>query len=354
MTFGVAVVGCGVVGYRRAKVIQSTGVGKVRVVADLDAGRATAVAKDVGCVDSTSWLDAIRRDDVDVVIVATTHNWLAPVAIEAVRRGKHVLVEKPMACTPDEARKILDEVEAQGNARRSTLKVGYNHRYHPAISQARDLLMDGVIGKALYVRCRYGHGGRPGYGDEWRANRQFGGGQLLDQGIHALDLCRWFLGEFSEAFAFTATYFWTPTERRPHVEPVEDNSFGLFRTADGQVASVHTSWTQWKNLFSCEVFGRDGYLIIDGLGRSYGRERLVWGHRRPESGPPDEQHFEFPEGDSSWETEWRDFVDAIHESRAVLADGYDGWQALRMVDALHRSARTAAVATIEKIDRRIN
>src|SRR5690348_15362396 len=109
MPCGVAVIGCGVVGRQRSDVILSTGIGTVRVVADIVGERATAAAKTAGCSCTTSWRDAVGRDDVNAVIVATTHNWLAPVVIEAVRRGKHVLVEKPMALTPDEARTILDE-----------------------------------------------------------------------------------------------------------------------------------------------------------------------------------------------------------------------------------------------------
>jgi predicted dehydrogenase len=352
MTLRVAIIGCGVVGRRRADVIQSTGTGEVRIVADLDVARATAAAEALGCDATTSWLDAVCRDDLDVVIVATTHNWLAPITVEALRHGKHVLVEKPMARTPVEARTILDEVEASGDGHRLVVKVGLNHRHHPSISQAHALLARGEIGEPYFVRCRYGHGGRPGYADEWRAKRELsGGGGLIDQGIHALDLCRWFLGEFAEAVGFTSTYFWFPNERQRDTDPVEDNVFGLFRTTDGRIASVHSSWTQWKNLFSYEVFGRDGYLIAQGLGRSYGQERLIWGRRRPESGPPDEQCFEFPEGDSSWEAEWREFVTAIHEGRKPLGDGYDGWQALRMAHALYASTETRAVVRLDDHER---
>jgi len=343
----VAVVGCGIIGRRRAGVVRSTGTDEVVVVADLDGERAKGTARDLGCEATTSWRDAVRRDDVDAVIVATTHNWLAAVAAEALRSRKHVLVEKPMARDPSEARSILDAAGGCGGDGQ-VVKVGFNHRHHPAVWKAHALVCQGEIGEPCFIRCRYGHGGRPGYAAEWRMDREVaGGGELLDQGIHAIDLCRWFLGEFVEAVGFTATYVWTPPVIDPGVAPVEDNAFGLFRTARGHVASVHASWTQWKNLFSYEVFGRDGYLVAEGLGRSYGPERLTIGRRRPESGPPEERHFEFPGEDTSWTAEWLEFTAAVREHREPLASGYDGWQALRAAHALYESARTGRTVRLD-------
>jgi predicted dehydrogenase len=122
------------------------------------------------------------------------------------------------------------------------------------------------------LRCIYGHGGRPGYEKEWRASKEIcGGGELLDQGVHVVDLFRWFLGEFEEAVGYTQTWFW-PME-------VEDNAFAVFRTSTGRTAMMHTSWTQWKNRFTFEIFGQAGYLIVEGLGGSYGVEKLIVGSR---------------------------------------------------------------------------
>ncbi|MDA8188704.1 MAG: Gfo/Idh/MocA family oxidoreductase, partial [Dehalococcoidales bacterium] len=126
----------------------------------------------------------------------------------------------------------------------------------------------------------------------------------------------------------------------------EDNAFALFRTSTGQTASLHASWTQWKNLFSYEVFGQDGYLTVEGLGGSYGPERLIWGCRRPESGPPDEQVFDFPGPDISWAAEWQEFVTAIREGREPLTNANDGLQAIRMVYAVYESSRTGQVVRL--------
>jgi predicted dehydrogenase len=124
------------------------------------------------------------------------------------------------------------------------------------------------------------------------------------------------------------------------VAPLEDNGFALLRTAKGQIASLHTSWTQWKNLFRFEVFGLNGFLTVDGLGGSYGPELLTMGLRRPESGPPLLESWEYPGPDISWEAEWREFTDAIRENRPPLGEGYDGYQAALIIDSIYESSKT--------------
>jgi len=328
----VGIVGCGLIGRRRADVVRRSPGDELVIVADVDEGRARSLARKIGCLATTDWQEVVAREDLEIVVVSTTNDWLAPITIAALQHDKHVLCEKPPGRNPEEARQMMGA--AKGGGRK--LKIGFNHRHHAAVWKARELLDQGSIGEPLFIRCRYGHGGRPGYEKEWRAAPEIsGGGELLDQGIHAIDLFRWFLGDFQEAFGYISTWFWNAS--------VEDNAFALFRTAGGRVASLHASWTQWKNLFSFEVFGQDGYLIVDGLGGSYGPERLRVGQRKMEEGPPEEEVLEFPGPDVSWEAEWREFVSAIRESREPLANGYDGWQAVRMVDAVYESARTGRV-----------
>ena len=244
-------------------------------VGDLERGRAERLAAQVGASVATGdWREIVARDDVDLVVVATTHRSLAEVSAAALEAGKHVLCEKPLGRSAAEARLA---VEAALTHRR-VLKTGFNHRHHPAIAEARRRVDAGELGPLYLARCRYGHGGRPGYDREWRADRELaGGGELLDQGVHALDLFRWFLGELVEAYGVVATYFWD-------MAPLEDNAFALLRTAGGLTASLHASWTQWKNLFSLELVGRDGYLVVEGLGGSYGEETLRVGRRAPEGG----------------------------------------------------------------------
>jgi predicted dehydrogenase len=322
----VAIVGCGRMGHRRAEsLVEATLV----AVADPDAGRARDLAgRFPGCESHTDWRAVVGRDDVDAVVVATTNDALASVTLAAVERGKHVLVEKPAARRAAE----LAPVAAAARAAGVTVKVGFNHRFHPAALRARALFDEGAIGPLLYVRGRYGHGGRLGYEREWRADpARAGGGELLDQGVHLLDLARWFAGDFVETTGRLATYYWDM--------PVEDNAFVFLRTAGGQVAWLHASCTEWKNLFSFEIFGRHGKLQWDGLGGSYGLERLTLYRMRPEMGPPETTAWEYPGEDASWRAEWSHFRGALGGGSALWGSLEDALAVLRLVDGVYATAR---------------
>jgi predicted dehydrogenase len=324
-----AIVGCGRMGQRRAEALDR---GALVAVADPDEARARALASRFpGCVSHRDWRTIVTRPDVDAVIVATTNDALAPVTLAAVQQGKHVLVEKPGARTAAELTPVAEAARAAG----VTVKVGFNHRFHPAALEARALFDEGAIGPLLYIRGRYGHGGRLGYEREWRADPTVaGGGELLDQGVHLLDLARWFAGDFAEATGALATYYWSM--------PVEDNAFVLLRTARGEVAWLHASCTEWKNLFSFEIFGRDGKLQLDGLGGSYGVERLTLYRMRPEMGPPETTTWEYPGEDPSWRSEWRHFLDAVAGKIEPWGSLRDALAVLRLVERVYERARPSS------------
>jgi len=381
----VGIVGCGLIGRRRADVARQSASNELVVVADVDKGRAGSLAREIGCLATTDWREVVARDDIEAIVVSTPNKYLMPVTVAALEHGKHVLVEKPMARNLAEAEQVLRTIRRQGDKEiracpeRSegrqgdslpfspspplpVLGVGFNHRHHPAIWKAHELCAQGAIGPLMFIRAVYGHGGRPGYDKEWRADPDLaGGGELLDQGVHIIDLCRWFLGDFVEVSGFTATYFWDlgyfplmeddqPSEIRNSKSEIgnrlEDNAFALLRTADGRVAQFHTSWTQWKNCFIFEVFGRDGYVRVDGLGGSYGPERLEVGRRKTEGGAPEIEVLDFPGPDLSWQAEWQEFTSAIREGRQPLANGEDGLQAMRLIAAVYESARTGQVVRL--------
>jgi predicted dehydrogenase len=155
-----------------------------------------------------------------------------------------------------------------------------------------------------------------------------------------LDLCRWFLGDFEQVTGVVATLFWD-------IAPLEDNAFALLRTGAGQIASLHVSWTQWKPLFSLEVFGRDGYIQVDGLGGAYGTERAILGRRDFEA-PFAEETVENRGEDISWRQEWREFVAAISEGREPLGNGEDGLAALRLARKIYESAQTGRALTLHR------
>jgi predicted dehydrogenase len=277
-----------------------------------------------GATATADWKDAIGRIGVEAVIVATTNQWLAPVTRACISAGKHVLVEKPAARNSGEIVPLLQALESQNVC----VQVGFNHRYHPAFQKAREIVDSGAMGPLMFVRGRYGHGGRLGYEKEWRSVPEIsGGGELLDQGIHLIDLAGWFLGPFVHTQGFAHTYFWKM--------PVEDNGFMLLRTAQDQAAQLHASCTEWKNLFSFEIYGRHGKLHIEGLGGSYGVERLYYYRMLPQMGPPETTIWEYPGEDLSWSRELEVFCESIEKGTAAGPGLQDAASALRVVEKIY-------------------
>jgi len=321
-------VGCGLVGRKRAAALSGT-TATLTVCCDVAADQAKTLAAGFpGCSFTTDWKTAVQRTDVDAVVIATPHDRLAPITLAAVAAGKHVLVEKPGARCAGE----LDAVAAAMARTGALVRVGFNHRYHRAFRKAREIFESGALGELMFIRGRYGHGGRPGYEHEWRAQpERSGGGELVDQGVHIIDLARWFLGDFSSVEGRAHTYFWNM--------PVEDNGFLLLETPSGQVAFLHASWTEWKNLFSFEIAGRNGKLEIAGLGGSYGTERLTWYRMSAAMGPPETLAWEYPMADDSWEAEFAAFLEDMRLGRQPQPGIADAQAALRIVEQLYRRAR---------------
>ena len=320
-----AIIGCGLIGRKRAQALSGC---RLAVCCDTAADRAAALAKTAGgAVALTDWHAAVIRPDVDVVLIATTHDMLAPIACAAAGAGKHVLVEKPGARRAAE----LECVRAAAERTGVRVRIGFNHRYHRAFRKAREIFDSGDLGEMMFVRGRYGHGGRPGYDKEWRAVPELsGGGELVDQGMHLIDLARWFLGDFEKVQGHIATYFWNM--------PVEDNGFLLLRTTGGQTAFLHASWTEWKNTFSFEIYGRLGKLEITGLGGSYGTERLTFYRMSAAMGPPETTTWEYPMADDSWEMEFREFLDDIRLGRQPAAGIADAQAALRVIEKVYEES----------------
>ena len=324
----VGLIGAGLQGGRRAPALKQFPNTKLVIVASGHLDAAQRLAGSMGCEATDRWEEIIERPDIDIVMVCTPPNLHAAMSIAAMNRGKHVLCEKPLARTLKEAEDILSAARSNG----VTLKCGFNHRHHPGIKKAREWIDSGAIGELNFIRCVYGICGRPGYEKEWRADPNVvSGGQLMEQGIHAIDLFRWFLGEFSDVTGFTSTRFW-------NIAPLEDNAFALLMTRKGQVASLHSSLTQWKNVFTMELFGQDGYIIVNGLGGGYGTEKVTLG-KKSFFDPFKDETTEFRGGDISWYEEFKEFLAAIEGKREPLGNGNDGLEALRLVNAVYQSAR---------------
>ena len=322
MKRGVAIVGCGLIGIKRAETLDDM---LLRVCVDVDPFKADALASRFsGCRSMTDWRDAVNDKQVGVVIVSTPHNSLAEIMAGAIAAGCHVLVEKPAARFMAE----LDPLITMAKRQNALVRVGFNHRCHRAFQKMREIVDAGEIGELMFLRARYGHGGRLGYEQEWRAQPELsGGGELIDQGVHLIDLARWFLGDFSEVDGFAHTYYWDM--------PVDDNAFMLLKTEDQRTAFLHVSCTEWKNTFSFELYGRNGKLQVDGLGGSYGVERLTWYKMLPEMGPPETVSWEYPMHDNSWQVEMNQFRQDIELGRQPQPGLIDAVAVLQIVESLY-------------------
>jgi predicted dehydrogenase len=320
------IIGCGLIGQKRAAAARALGH-KVVVVADVTRQRAESLAADVGARVAADWHEVAAKCDLDAIVVATSHDWLSAIAIGCLDRGKHVLLEKPAGRSLDEVRAV--SAAAVRNDR--LVKVGFNHRFHPGLGGAKRLVAEGKIGPLYYIRGRYGHGGRIGYEKEWRCERALsGGGEMIDQGSHLIDLSRWFLGDLALEYSNLPTYFWDIR--------VEDNCFLALRGGQGTIAWLHATWTEWKNMFSFEIVGRDGKLTIDGLGGSYGTERLTFHRMLAGLGPPETTIWEYPFPDTSWRVELQSFALSVAGNSSDIADIDDACAVYAIIESAYRRA----------------
>ena len=323
--FGIGIIGCGLIGQKRAKALGKDGW--LVACADIDFKRAKALAKTSNAKAFGVWQELLKLSEVEIVIVATLHDSLAQITLAAIEAGKHVLVEKPAARNPKELNSVIMAAKQKG----VKVRVGFNHRYHRSLRKAREIIDSGELGKLMFVRARYGHGGRVGYDKEWRSKPELsGGGELIDQGPHLIDLSRWFLGEFTEVQGYAHTYFWKM--------PVEDNGFMMLKTPKKQMAFLHVSTTEWKNLFSMEIYGRNGKLDLTGLGGSYGIEKITLYKMLKKMGPPETTSWEYPMEDNSWAVEVAEFYEDIKLDRSPSASLTDANVTLKIIEKIYKES----------------
>lgn len=318
--FRVGIVGAGLQARRRAPVFSKVQDAKLVVISSEDGVHAQELASRFQCEHAIGWEWVGTRKDLDVILVCTPPHLHEQISVLAMKTGKHVLCEKPLARTLAECRQMIETSKATGKV----LKCGFNHRHHPAILEAKRQVDLGKIGKLLFIRSRYGITGQPGREKEWRSDpARASGGHLMEQGIHAIDLSRLFLGEFNQVACFRETQYWPFGE-------LEDNAFVMMKTKNGRMASLHTSLLQWKNLFSFEVYGEEGFFEIEGLGGSYGVEKLRFCPKNYFK-PFEVTTTEFRGDDQSWLLEWKEFTSAIRGARTPLGSAEDGMEAMRLV-----------------------
>jgi predicted dehydrogenase len=324
----VAIVGCGLIGAKRAAAL--TPDDELLACYDVNGQAAQGLSKQYDA-RACATLEELLATGPDVIVVATVHDRLAGLAERALQAGAHVLVEKPAGMSTAQIDRLIKCQHASGRL----VKVGFNHRFHPGIARAAEEVHGGRHGELMHLRARYGHGGRVGYDREWRAEPvRSGGGELVDQGMHLLDLTHWLAGPLPLHSALLRTHFWDT--------PVEDNAALILGEAQSRTdpwAMLHVSWTEWKNLFSLEVYCRTAKIQVDGLVRSYGPQRLTIYHMGPGLGPPEVQEVDYPDEDRSWEREWASFTEAIDagDERLLNGDLSDARYAWEQIEASYAS-----------------
>ena len=273
----------------------------------------------------------IENPEIDAVFTCTPNYLNKPLTIQSLKAGKHVFCEKPPGFTA----KDIEEIRAVEKESGKVLMYGFNHRHHASIKYMKKLVDDKEFGKILWMRGRYGKSVDETFYDNWRAKKELaGGGILIDQGIHMLDLLLHLGGNFDNVHASVSNLYWNLN--------VEDNVFAtLENTKTGLAASLHSTMTQWRHLVSLEVFLEKGYLVLNGLKTSsnaYGEEILTIAKNRstaPVATWKDEKNITY-HTDESWESELTEFFSAIKSNREVkLGNSSDALKLMKIIDKIY-------------------
>ncbi len=307
----VGIAGFGVVGKRRKACVERNP--HMRVVAVCD-----RAYQDAGTLpDGTRYFPDYRSlldQQLDVLIVCLTNDVAAEVTIAGLQRGLHVFCEKPPGRNVADIERVI---EVERTKPKLKLMYGFNHRYHESVQEALKLIQSGELGHIINMRGVYGKSQIITFDQsDWRTKRSIaGGGVLLDQGIHMVDLMRLFAGEFVEVHSFVSNSHWG--------FDVEDNAYALMRTASGVVGMLNSSATQWRHRFHLDINLAKGSVILGGIlsgSKSYGAETLTVVRSDPETdrGDPRETLVRYNR-DPSWDEEVSCFADAIMEGKRIAS-----------------------------------
>ena len=267
----VGIIGLGLMGQKRANSLKNKSI--LTAVCDVSLKKFNYFIKKINIQDiekkkisfCTNWKKLIDEYNLDVIIISTFHKDLVEIMKYAYKKKKHILVEKPAS---NSFKKLKNFIQFTKHKLSSVIHVGYDHRFLDSIEFAKKLILKNQIGSLMFMKINYGHGARKGYANEWRFNPSIsGGGQLIDQGSHAIDLSIFFLGNLKKIKSVVKSYFWK--------KKVDDNNFLILEFEKQLVSLIHTSCTEWKNTFNLELYGKTGKIKIFGKGGSYGDEKLV-------------------------------------------------------------------------------
>jgi len=279
-------------------------------------------------------IEELLQNKPDIVFVCTPNAYSPDICVKCLNAGIHVFCEKPPG-------RNVGDIQNIRKAEKSGLKLmfGFNHRWHPGIIKAKVIIDSGRMGRLINMRGLYGKSGGVKFKQSWRNDKSIsGGGILLDQGIHMLDLFRHFSGDFSDVRCFASKSFWNMN--------VEDNAYVILKGAHGVDAVMHSSATFWKHTFRIDITLEGGYVVVEGLlskTGSYGREQLIVAKRQFEDeayavGNPSEEITYF-DRDLSWDLEVQEFVKYIREDKPVMnASSEDALKAMQIIEKAYLDA----------------
>jgi predicted dehydrogenase len=324
----IGIIGFGKMGQTRATAIEDSGYGEIVSVYDSDHSMDFRKYPVAG-----SAREIIDNSSIDAIFVCTPNHLNKPLTLNGLRVGKHVFCEKPPAFTVEEMHEIRD-MEAQSGKK---LMYGFNHRHHRSIKYMKSLIDSKEYGDVIWMRGRYGKSVDDNFFNGWRAQKELaGGGILLDQGIHMVDLFLYFCGSFDQYSAFISNQYWK--------KDIEDNVFAILRNSEnGITASLHSTMTQWRHLFSLEVFMSKGYMVLNGLltsTRTYGDEVLSIARNRstaPAATWKDEERISY-DSDKSWRSEVDHFFDSIaNDTPITVGSSQDALNVMQAIEAIYNS-----------------
>jgi len=282
----------------------------------------------------TNKVNDILDSDVNIVFVATPNNITVDIIIKCLKKNKNVFCEKPPGKNLKDFQRIKKYISNQ------KIMFGFNHRFHPAVMKAKKIVDSKKFGKIISIRGVYGKSGGIKFKDSWRNDKKIsGGGILLDQGIHMIDLFRFFCGDFNQVSCFTSNLFWKFN--------IEDNAFLLLKNKKNQIAQLHSSSTLWRHTFRMDIGLEKGYILIEGLlskTGSYGQEKITFASRQFENvsnaiGNPSEKVFYFDK-DQSWKIEVDQFIKFIQLNKKVNINNYkDAYESLKIIKKAYQYSK---------------
>jgi predicted dehydrogenase len=321
----IAIIGYGKMGRIRHQAVDEVGGAEVVAISDPSIGAA------LDTIPCFTHEEILRHPGVDAIIVATPNFLNKELTIRSLKAGKHVFCEKPPCFTAADMEEIMLAEKNSGKK----LMYGFNHRHHDSIMSMKEIIDRQEYGRILWMRGRYGKSVTPDYFNEWRAKKELaGGGILLDQGIHMLDLFLYFGGDFDRVKAEISNLYWKLE--------VEDNAFVILKNSQtGMVANLHSTMTQWRHLFSLEIFMEKGYMVLNGLitsSGSYGEEMLTIAKNRstaPAATWRDEVTTKYTIN-NSWRYEMEHFLNAVKTDTPVaIGNSADALKLMKIMDSIY-------------------